>query len=218
LRSVNDARQNWLAGKFYSAGESNHLMDLRQRLFQNRSYTPIPFLVVMIIFADPTPVSLAAGFCLVAGGEFLRLWGVAIAGSETRTTGPVGGTFLITCGPFAFVRNPLYVGNMMIYFGVGVMSYALFPWFSLIAVCYFAWQYSQIVSLEEEHLAGAFGDEYRRYCLAVPRFIPRFTSYQRGDNPQPELDWSRGLKSEMRTLQAIGLLTLTLSFLYWWRK
>src|SRR5437867_6762129 len=101
-------------------------MDIRQRLFQYRSYTPIPFLLVMMMFAHPTLTSLLTGFCFLCAGESLRLWGVAIAGSETRTTGPVGGTYLITTGPFSHVRNPLYVGNILIYLGLGVMSFAVF--------------------------------------------------------------------------------------------
>ncbi len=171
----------------------------------------------MVVFAQPTPMSLVIGFCMIATGEFIRLWGVAIAGSETRTTGPVGGTFLVTYGPFAFVRNPLYVGNMILYTGVGIMSHALFPWLPLIALVYFFWQYSLIVSLEEEYLAGTFGDEYGRYCRLVPRFVPRFHAYSRGNNPQPELDWVRGMRSEKRTLQAIALLSIGLIAIWWFR-
>jgi len=189
-------------------------MDLRQKLFESRSYIPIPFLAIMLFFAKPTLATLIAGFALVAGGELFRLWGVAIAGSETRTTGPVGGTFLITTGPFGYVRNPLYVGNILIYVGVGIMSHALFPWIALFALVYFFWQYSMIVSLEEEHLAVKFGDEYRRYSEAVPRFLLSFKRYQPGMNAQPELDWKRGLKSERRTLQAIGILTAVLLVLW----
>ncbi|MBI1807470.1 MAG: isoprenylcysteine carboxylmethyltransferase family protein [Ignavibacteria bacterium] len=187
-------------------------MDFRQRLFQYRSYTPIPFLLVMIIVAHPTPLSLVTGLFIVAFGEFLRLWGVAIAGSETRTTGPVGGTFLITKGPFSFVRNPLYVGNILMYFGVGVMSNT--PVLALVALFYFLFQYSMIVSLEEEYLLKAFGNEYVKYCQSVPRFIPVFKRYNDGIHPQPELDWTRGLISEKRTLQAIGLLTIALLILW----
>ena len=193
-------------------------MNVRQFLFQNRSYTSIPFLAVMIIFARPTLASLCAGFCVVAVGECLRLWGVAIAGSETRTTGPVGGTFLITRGPFAYVRNPLYVGTVIIYVGVGVMSLALFPWLTLAALCYFLWQYSQIVCLEEEHLVSAFGEEYRQYRESVPRFLPSIVGYHGGNGVQPEFQWSKGFRSETRTLQAIALLTGTLSVLWWLRS
>ena len=189
-------------------------MDVRQRLFQYRSYTPIPFLLVMIVFEHPTVVSLIVGIVIILCGESVRLWGVAIAGSETRTTGPVGGTFLITTGPFAYVRNPLYVGNMLIYFGVGVMSNALFPWLALGALLYFFIQYSFIVSLEEEYLRAKFGETFTQYCLAVPRFVPSISRYSAGVNQQPELEWRRGIISERRTLQAIGLLTAALTFLW----
>jgi protein-S-isoprenylcysteine O-methyltransferase Ste14 len=90
----------------------------------------------MVWFAEPTILSMAAGFVLVCCGESLRFWGVSIAGSETRTTGKVGGTYLITNGPFAYVRNPLYVGNMLMYIGIGVMSMALFPWLLSIAAAW----------------------------------------------------------------------------------
>ena len=48
-------------------------MDLRQRLFQYRSFTPIPFLIAMIILAKPTLTSMLAGFFVVLAGESLRL-------------------------------------------------------------------------------------------------------------------------------------------------
>ena len=168
----------------------------------------------MILFAVPTSFSLIVGIVLIASGEFLRLWGVAIAGSETRTTGPVGGTFLITTGPFAYVRNPLYVGNIIIYTGFGVMSLALFPWLTAVAFIVFTVEYIMIVSLEEEYLEKTFGEEYDRYRKSVPRFLPALKKYSPGDNPQPGLDWRRGFASEKRTLQAIGVLILVLIILW----
>ena len=168
---------------------------------------PIPFLIIMIFFAHPTAQSIAVGLGIMLAGETLRLWGVAIAGSETRTTGAVGGTFLITRGPFGHMRNPLYVGNILIYCGVGVMSLALFPWLVILAFLFFSFQYTMIVSLEEEYLMKTFGDEYRRYTLSVPRFLPRFTQYGGGSNLQPDLDWARGIVSEKSTLLAIIIIT-----------
>lgn len=192
-------------------------MDFRQFVFQYRSYTPIPFVVVMVVFAQPVLWSMLAGIFLVALGEGIRLWGVAIAGSETRTTGPVGGTYLITRGPFAYVRNPLYVGNMLIYGGVGVMANVWFPYLAIGAVLFFFVQYSLIVHLEEGYLAKAFGDEYDRYRASVRRFIPRLTRFVPGENIQPPMDWKDGLRSERRTLQAIGLVILVLSA-HWFLK
>jgi protein-S-isoprenylcysteine O-methyltransferase Ste14 len=154
------------------------------------------------------------GFCLMIGGEALRFWGVSIAGSETRTTGTVGGTYLITNGPFAHVRNPLYLGNMIIYAAIGVMSLALFPWLPLVAVLWFYVQYYLIVTREEEYLSATFGAEYSAYCSEVRRFIPRITPYRSSRPPDKTVSFREGLASERRTLQAVGLVTVALVVLY----
>jgi protein-S-isoprenylcysteine O-methyltransferase Ste14 len=183
--------------------------DFRTAFFRFRSYTPVPLVILMLIFARPSVSSFLWGVPVAISGELLRLWGVSIAGSETRVTGGVGASQLITSGPFAYVRNPLYVGNMLLYIGFGIMSNALFPWLPAAALLFFLVQYSAIVSAEEEFLAGEFGDRYERYRAAVPRFVPSFRKYDSGDR-QPSLSWGRGFSSEKRTLQAIVLLTTAL--------
>jgi protein-S-isoprenylcysteine O-methyltransferase Ste14 len=191
--------------------------DLRKLIFKYRSYTPIPFLVVMVMFARPTLLSLICGFLTIVVGEAIRFWGVSIAGSETRTTGTVGGTYLITNGPFAYVRNPLYVGNMMLYAGVGVMSLALFPWLLLIAVVWFYIQYTLIVSKEEEYLMERFGKDYEHYCGQVHRFLPRLRAYVPQNLPPKRVSASEGFASERRTLQAIGLVSFLIVVIYYVR-
>ena len=180
--------------------------DIRRLIFKYRSYTPVPFLLVMIWFARPTVLSLVIGFAVVFVGELIRFWGVSIVGAETRTTGRVGGTFLITNGPFSYVRNPLYAGNMLLYAGVGVMSMALFPWMLLVAIAWFYVQYYLIVTREEEYLAAAFGAEFDEYRRNVRRFVPRLTPYRSPRPAAKTVDPSEGLASERRTLQAIGLV------------
>jgi len=184
--------------------------DIRGILFRYRSYTPVPMLLIMLIFARPTFSSFAVGIPLAAAGELIRLWGVSIAGSETRVTGVVGASQLITSGPFSYVRNPLYAGNILLYLGMGIASMALFPWLQAAALLFFAFQYALIVSLEEEFLSEKFGDAYLRYRDAVPRFIPDGRKFSGGASPQPGVNWGRGLRSERRTLQAIGLLSAAL--------
>ena len=188
--------------------------DIRTWMFRYRSYTPLPFLVVMVIFARPTITSLAAGFAMVVLGELIRFWGVSIVGAETRTTGRVGGTYLITTGPFAHVRNPLYLGNMIMYAGVGVMSMALFPWLLLAAVVWFYVQYSLIISREEEYLAVQFGAAYDAYRKHVPRFAPRPTPYRTTAPAPKRMNIAEGLASERRTLQAMALVTLLVVGVY----
>ena len=177
-------------------------MSFSSRLFSMRSYTPLPFLVLMIIFAQPTPLSMAIGAIVVVVGELMRFWGVAYAGSLTRVTGSVGAPELIVAGPFAYVRNPLYVGNITIYTGIGIMSNALWPWLVITAFCWFVFQYIVIVKLEEGFLAKEFAS-YAEYRANVPRFIPRLTPYRTPAQANQRPDTAGALRSERRSLQAM---------------
>ncbi len=161
----------------------------------------------MVAFAEPGVVSFAVGLAVTLIGEGIRFWGVAYAGSLTRVTGGVGAPSLIVAGPFARMRNPLYVGNMIMYVGIGLMANALTPWLVVAAGLYFFFQYSMIVSLEEDFLSKEFGEEYHEYRKAVPRFIPRLTRFT-SDAAEHQLpSWREGLRSEKRTLQALVLVT-----------
>ena len=184
------------------------------KIFNYRSYTPIPFLILMLIFQKATAMSLIVGFVIALFGELIRLWGVCYAGSETRTTGKVGGSYLIISGPFAYVRNPLYVGNITLYLGIGIMSMALYPYLQLAALFFFYWQYSVIISEEEKYLHKAFGAEYEDYFNNVPRLTPRFTPYKNDKIEQPPFKLDAGLKSERRTLQAFSSVSIILLVLY----
>jgi protein-S-isoprenylcysteine O-methyltransferase Ste14 len=189
----------------------------RQKLFQYRSYTPIPFLVIMLVFAEPDSRTMIVGFILAIFGEFLRFWGVAYAGSLTRVTGGVGAPEVIVSGPYAHVRNPLYLGNTFLYVGIGVMSNALFPWLLVVAAFYFAFQYYQIVILEEGFLRQSFGAAYDNFSNNVPRFLPRLTPYQDEAQAHQRPDWRSALRSEKRSLQAFALVLIVL-LVIWLRR
>jgi protein-S-isoprenylcysteine O-methyltransferase Ste14 len=186
------------------------MSDLRDRLFTARSYTPIPFLLAMVVWAHPTAESLLAGGVIAASGELLRFWGVAYAGSLTRVTGSVGAPELVVAGPFAYVRNPLYVGNILLYLGVGIMSQALWPYLPIAALAWFVFQYSMIVSREEEFLRAEFGDAYTEYVANVPRFLPRLQPWLHPSQERQWPKWNEGFASERRTFQAIGLVVILL--------
>src|SRR5262249_36610736 len=82
---------------------------------------------------------------------------------------------LTTGGPYAYVRNPIYLGNMILGLGmVGLMDDPRLLVLYLIAMVVL---YTVIVPAEEAFLRGKFGDDYRRYCRAVPRLIPRLTPW-----------------------------------------
>ncbi|MGA8264485.1 MAG: isoprenylcysteine carboxylmethyltransferase family protein [Ignavibacteriaceae bacterium] len=192
--------------------------EISAAFFKYRSYTPIPFLVLSIAFINANIWSIFAGFLVALCGELIRLWGVSWAGSETRTTGDVGGTFLIVSGPFARVRNPLYVGNILMYVGLGLMSFALFPYLQIAGLIFFFIQYNFIVSEEENYLKKTFGQEFENYLKNVPRFFPRFTKYKAGNSVQPPFNFKAGLKSEKRSLQAFGIVAFTIILLWYLQR
>lgn len=187
---------------------------LASTLFKYRSYTPIPFLLVMVIFQEATPASLITGFSVSIVGELIRFWGVSWTGSETRTTSEVGGSNLIISGPFAYVRNPLYIGNVLIYLGLGIMSFAFFPYLQIVALLFFVFQYHFIVKEEESYLLKTYGSFYVDFVKNVPRFMPRLTPYKNPEIVQPAFKPKKGLRSEKRTLQALILISAIIIILW----
>jgi protein-S-isoprenylcysteine O-methyltransferase Ste14 len=170
-------------------------MDIRQLFFKLRSYTPIPLLVALILTADPAPAPFLWGLGLILIGESLRLWAVAHAGGATRTR-DVGAPTLVTSGPFAHTRNPLYLANAVIYLGVAFLSGGHPAWIAA-ALAFVAIQYSAIVSLEEETLTGLFGVEYDFYKRHVPRWGLRLPRWDWSLPRRP--DWKDSWRNEKHT-------------------
>lgn len=181
-------------------------MSYREFFFTYRSYTPIPLLLAALIFARPTAASFLIGLLIAVMGESIRIWAVRYAGSATRTTGEVGADDLVTNGPYGYVRNPLYIGNFFISFGVLIMTWALMPWLLIVYLVLFFFQYSAIISLEEDFLKKKFSDQYAEYMRNVPRIIPRLTPWGRGDRQPTSL--ARALRTERRTLQSFSIVVL----------
>ena len=163
-------------------------------LFRHRGILPVPFIVVPFIWHGTMAASSwFFGMLFVASGELLRLWGVAAAGSETRRRSRVV-TRLVTHGPFAWLRNPLYFGNFFIWTGFSV-SVGL-NWFLPIAVVMFTLEYTPIVRYEEAVLETTFGDEYLRYKQRTRRWLPVAPA----STANGSLCWKTAWRSERSTL------------------
>jgi len=109
-------------------------------------------------------------------GLFLFLLGVALriwAQEHLHYRLRVRKSLTIT-GPYSFVRNPMYVGNILICLGATITSELL--WFVPITLFYCLGIYSLVVRYEESHLLDKYGESYRRYKVEVPRWFPRSLS------------------------------------------
>ena len=139
-------------------------------------------------------------------GEWIRFWGVAHAGGATRTRN-VGAPELVTSGPFGYVRNPLYIGNMVMYAGAAVIANVWIPYLVLGVLFYFAFQYYFIVKLEEQKLQELFKDEYTKYTRSVRRFVPHLRPVQAPNPSQPNfIDALRSEKSTFMSFSTIVVL------------
>ena len=182
-------------------------MDIRNFFFKYRSYTPIPIGIMIVFFARPNNLHLFFGAALLFAGESLRMWAVSYAGGVTRTRN-VGAPELCSSGPYAFVRNPLYVGNMMMYIGIVFIAGAANVYLmAATTTAFFLIQYSLIISLEEETLKGLFETSYEEYKINVPAIFPRLAPWKNQDKRKPQA-FFKTIKTEKRTLQNVGLVLI----------
>lgn len=184
-----------------SAAEHSTSARIGARLFRARSWLPVPFLLLALFSpSNATAANWIVGALLIVPGELIRLAGVAAAGTVTRRRSR-DVQRLVTYGIFGWVRNPLYVGNFLIWMGFVVISGV--PWLVPLAIVVFALEYYFIVAYEEGVLESIFGREYLAYKRTTPRWVPR-SPRERESGPH---DWAEAWKSETSTfLQYVALV------------
>ena len=140
----------------------------------------------------------ALGLAVVAMGLGLR--GLVIGLQYIHRGGrnhQVYASQLVTGGIFAASRNPLYVGNLLLLLGVILISGN--PWSYLIGIPLALGAYRAIVAAEEAFLLDEFGDEYRRYCATVNRWLPSPRRVGRALRQTP-FNWSRVIVKDYNTI------------------
>ena len=177
-------------------------------LFRHRTWLPLPIVAVLMMVPSPgaSLIAVLAGAATVAIGETVRLWAVRHIGVISRTRSDRLGP-LVRSGPFGLVRNPLYVGNLLLWIGFAISAGML--WFVPIILVVVGAEYHAIVRWEEGHLEERLGESYRTYKAEVGRWLPRkfqVTSLK----SQVTFSWGETLFSERGTLIAIVLAYLLL--------
>jgi len=153
-----------------------------------------------------------AGVVLTLLGELIRLWAVHHIGAISRTRSDRLGP-LVQNGPFAIVRNPLYLGNIALW--VGFALAARIVWLAPVIVVLLGAEYHAIVRWEESLLEARLGDAYRHYAARVPRWMPKGNRGARRDRGREigsassassavAIPWRDTLFSERGTLVAIA--------------
>ncbi len=180
---------------------------LRAAVFKYRGTLLALPAAALAAWGKPSAFSVAVGLPLALAGEAIRCWAVGYSGVTTRGD-VVEAPQLVTAGPYAHVRNPLYVGNVITAAGFaiaftggnrGTARWAL----RLGGLALMGAVYATIVPHEERFLHGQFGEAFERYCERVPRVVPQV-------DPMPDghgrWDPSVIREAESRTFATFGTM------------
>jgi len=178
--------------------------------FRWRSYLPLFMAVLFIPALAQFRYSFASrgldlawdGGCLALAllGQVIRFFTVGFVprGTSGRNTRGQVAEVLNTTGMYAVVRNPLYLGNLIIWFGLSLFMKSL--WFSTIVMLFFAVFYERIIMREEAFLREKFGDAFMQWAAATPAIMPKFKNWR---PPSLPFSWKSAINREYGTFFAI---------------
>jgi protein-S-isoprenylcysteine O-methyltransferase Ste14 len=183
-------------------------LNIGHLVFKLRGYAPVPFFIAAVILANPQKDLVIFGGILMFFGEILRLAGASYIGHGTRIQEITADEF-ITNGPFAYLRHPMYLGNMFIYVGASIVGGGWLPYMLYLVILLISVLYAFQISYEESQLTKLFGEDYIMYKEVVPRIFPRLTSYPEKSKKKPNV--VEAVKNEKVIFLAIfGYLLLIL--------
>jgi protein-S-isoprenylcysteine O-methyltransferase Ste14 len=157
---------------------------------------PLGFACAALFFvlARPRPLTMIIGGAVAVPGLLLRAWGTGHLRKNDA---------LAMTGPYAYTRNPLYLGSLLI--GLG-FSIAGGRWYlGIIFLALFLGIYVPVMRVESATLARLFGESYQLYALAVPLLFPRLSRYR--DHGGPKVKFDSALYRRYREYRAaLGLV------------
>lgn len=153
------------------------------------------FAILLIVRANQYPSFLGVLICFL--GAMLRVYASGFLRKEAKLT--VG-------GPYAYTRNPLYLGTFVMALGATLSVGATL--LALIMAFVFFLNYHYVIEHEEAKLPAIFGEAYDRYCALVPRFLPRLERPPQEElekiNPDlPGYEYSSTLAQENKAMEAV---------------
>jgi protein-S-isoprenylcysteine O-methyltransferase Ste14 len=149
--------------------------------------------------SHPSARSLAWGLPIALAGLALRAWAAGCLAKDRQ---------LSTSGPYAYTRNPLYLGTLIVAAGLAVASRNV--WLGILFAAVFLLVYLPVIQLEQQHLRRLFPD-YAGYAERVPALLPRLTPAP-VKNPHP---FQLRLYLINREYQAGTVFVAGMLFLFW---
>ncbi len=179
------------------------------RKFRKPRFAAAYVFAVLVFFTHTTALTFRIGIIIVALGELVRIWANGYVGhvkvNRTNTspnTAKIGR--LITAGPYAFVRHPLYLGTFLLAAGTCIIVGNW--WFGITAMAPLVLIYRRKMAEEEACIQAEWGETYTRYHERVPRWLPL-----RGRYAHAEGCWSwQGILASKEWKTAIWSIVLGL--------
>lgn len=145
-----------------------------------------------------------AGFGCILLGQLFRVSARGYKAEQSQNSHT-----LVCAGPYMAVRNPMYLGILLI--GLGIVLVLFRWWVGLIFLSVFMARYLSLVSQEERKLMAAFPGQYKDYMLKVPRIFPAFGMMHREVSAYLPFKFS-WLRKEVSSILAVILVTLCIEF------
>jgi len=124
-----------------------------------------PLAIAVLWLSRPTPRSILLGAPVGVIGLWLRAYAAGYLQKQEVLT---------VTGPYAYTRNPLYLGSAILALAAGIATRSWMA--ALILIIYFAIFYSVVMLREEEELRLRHGTAFEEYARTVPQFLPRLTA------------------------------------------
>jgi protein-S-isoprenylcysteine O-methyltransferase Ste14 len=164
-----------------------------------------PLAIVVVFLSRPTPRNILLGALVGAAGLCVRAYAAGYLYKQEVLT---------VTGPYAYTRNPLYLGSAILALGVAITTRS---WISaLLLIAYFALFYSIVMQREANELHVRYGASFEEYARTVPLFIPRLSAAKLPGDSAGGFSLSQ-YKKNHEWQAAAGFLFLVVVLLLRWR-
>jgi len=164
-----------------------------------------PLAIAVLFFARPNPRSILYGALVGLVGLALRAWAAGYLHKQEVLT---------VTGPYAYTRNPLYLGSAVLALSVAIATRSWIS--SLLLGVYFAVFYSVVMRREENELRLRHAENFDRYATAVPLFFPRLSPAKLSVNGSAAFSPIQYQKNH-EWQAAVGFLLLLIVLVLIWR-
>jgi len=196
--AIDEGQRETTKPKATGFGRVLHNLVHRRRRYRQAVGVALAFLLTFA--GTPEPTTLKLGAVVTALGMAVRMWASGFV---------MKNEVLATTGPYAFVRHPLYVGNLLICIGLCFASGLLWSW--PLSLVFFVYFYPQTIRHEDEKLRRNFTAEWDAWAARTRALLPRWAPYGRADDTH----WSFRL-SLVRNGEPLHVLVLTGCLVYLW--